>query len=45
MTGEIVATHDLKSRAIQGRTQGQIHSEIVGSVRDSGKKVRKLFPW
>ncbi|MGB3693213.1 MAG: hypothetical protein WA865_09445 [Spirulinaceae cyanobacterium] len=44
MTGEIVATHGLKKKNIFG-TQQERNQQIVESVRDSGKKTRKLFPW
>ena len=44
MTGEIVATHDLKGEDVQGN-QLQRNEQITDSVRKSGKKVRKLFPW
>ena len=44
MTGEIVSTHDLKQKTITGNQQ-QRNQQIEGAVRDSGKKVRKLFPW
>lgn len=44
IVGEIVATHDLRDKEIQGNQQ-QRDSQIVESVRDSGKKARGLFPW
>lgn len=44
MTGEIVATHDLKRKPISG-TQQQRNEQIVTSVSDSAKRTRKLFPW
>ncbi|NER08585.1 MAG: hypothetical protein F6K17_41680 [Okeania sp. SIO3C4] len=44
MTGEIVASHDLKQADIQG-DQEQRDDQIVNSVRGSGKKVRRWFPW
>lgn len=44
MTGEIVASHDLKDKDISG-TRSQKNEQIVDSVRDSGRKVRKWFPW
>ena len=44
MTGEIVASHDLKDKDISG-TRSQKNEQIVDSVKDSGRKVRKWFPW
>ena len=44
MSGETVANHDLKSQEIQG-SPSQKNQQIVQSVSNSGKKVRKLFPW
>lgn len=44
MTGEIVATHDLKGKDVRGN-QSQRNTQIEDSVRASGKKVRKWFPW
>ncbi|MBP0017994.1 MAG: hypothetical protein J7647_10605 [Cyanobacteria bacterium SBLK] len=44
LTGEIVASHDLKDKDISG-TRSQKNEQIVDSVRDSGRKVRKWFPW
>jgi hypothetical protein len=44
IVGETVATHDLKAKEITG-SQQQKNQQIVDSVRDSGKKARRLFPW
>ncbi len=44
IVGETVATHDLKAKEITGNQQ-QKNQQIVDSVRDSGKKARRLFPW
>ncbi|MBP0017992.1 MAG: hypothetical protein J7647_10595 [Cyanobacteria bacterium SBLK] len=44
MTGEIVATHDLNEREVSG-TQREKNEQIVESVKDSGRKTRRLFPW
>ena len=44
MTGEIIATYDLKEKDISG-TEKERNQKIVESVRDSGQKTRKLFPW
>lgn len=44
IAGETVANHDLKSQDIQG-SPSQKNQRIVQSVSNSGKKVRKLFPW
>ena len=44
MVGEVVATYDLKEKTIEGE-QEERNDAIVASVRDSGRKVRKHFPW
>ena len=44
MVGEVVATYDLKERQIEG-SQSERNHQIVASVRDSGRKARKHFPW
>ena len=44
MTGEIVANHDLKAKEVQGG-QDERNQQIVDAAAESGKKVRKLFPW
>lgn len=44
IVGETVANHDLKAKNVSGN-QAQRDEEITDSVRDSGKKVRGLFPW
>lgn len=35
----------VKSQSVQGPSRRQLSAEIVDLVRDSGKKVRTLFPW
>ncbi|HAG81235.1 MAG TPA: hypothetical protein DCL61_08690 [Cyanobacteria bacterium UBA12227] len=44
IVGETVANHDLKVKDIKG-SQNQKNEQIVDSVRESGQKARKLFPW
>ena len=44
MVGEVVATYDLKEKTIEG-DRDERNDRIVASVRDSGRKVRKHFPW
>ncbi|MDY6786131.1 MAG: hypothetical protein SW833_26895 [Cyanobacteriota bacterium] len=44
VVGEVVATHDLKVREVSG-AQEERNEQIVDSVRCSGRKTRKLFPW
>ena len=44
IVGEVVATYDLKEKAIEG-DQEERNDAIVASVRDSGRKVRNHFPW
>ncbi|MBP0017024.1 MAG: hypothetical protein J7647_05620 [Cyanobacteria bacterium SBLK] len=41
---EIVANHDLKAKEVQGG-QDERNQQIVDAAAESGKKVRKLFPW
>ncbi|MEM9215663.1 MAG: hypothetical protein AAGD25_15150 [Cyanobacteria bacterium P01_F01_bin.150] len=48
IVGETVATHDLKAANEAGEFEGsqpQVNQKIEGKVRESSKKVRKLFPW
>lgn len=45
IVGETVATHELNAKIIDGVSQPQVNVEITDTVRDSAKKVRKLFPW
>lgn len=45
IVGETVAAHDLNGREVQGVSQREINREITGTVKESGKKARKLFPW
>jgi len=45
MVGETVATHDLKQAGKFDGNQQQVNRQIEGTVKDSSKKVRKLFPW
>lgn len=44
LAGEVIATHDLKQRSIEG-DQNSRNQQIEDSVRGSGEKVRGLFPW
>lgn len=44
IVGEVVATYDLKEKDIEGGQKAR-NDAIVASVRDSGRKVRKHFPW
>ena len=44
IVGETVANHDLKVKDIKG-SQNKKNEQIVDSVRESGQKARKLFPW
>lgn len=45
IVGETIATHDLQGKEITGTSQREVNLEIADTVRESGKKVRKLFPW
>jgi hypothetical protein len=42
--GETIARHDLNQTDISGNQQ-QRDTQIVDTVDDSSKRVRKLFPW
>ena len=42
--GESVADFDLREKEIEGKPH-QKNEQIVDSVKQSGEKVRKLFPW
>lgn len=41
---ETIARHDLNQTDISGNQQ-QRDTQIVDTVTDSSKRVRKLFPW
>ena len=45
IVGEIAATHDLNEKEIEARSQRRVNAEITDTVRESGKKARRLFPW
>lgn len=45
IVGETVATHDLNDAGQFQGNQDQVNRQVEGTVRDSSKKVRKLFPW
>jgi hypothetical protein len=45
IVGETVAAHDLNGKEVQGVSQREINCEITDTVKESGKKARKLFPW
>lgn len=44
MTAETIANHDLKDAEVKG-DQSQRNKQIESAAEQSGKKVRKLFPW
>jgi hypothetical protein len=44
IAGEIKADYDLRSKDIRG-SQRQKNEQIVESVQESGKSVRKWLPW
>ena len=45
IVGETIATHDLNEKEILKQSQHELNREITNTVRNSGKKARKLFPW
>ena len=45
IVGETIATHELNEKKIHNQTQHEVNREITDTVRQSGKKARKLFPW
>lgn len=44
ISGEAIANYELREQDIQG-TSSQKNQQIVRSVSNSGRKVRKLLPW